>query len=111
MRLTLAGATAIVLAACGSAAQPSGPASAGPSNSPAASPASGRVSAGASSASTAASGPPKSGGNLTVGIQGGILGLDGFIWSPNNSNTIGQVYDQLITLDENLKPQPRLAES
>ncbi|MGH2363647.1 MAG: ABC transporter substrate-binding protein, partial [Chloroflexota bacterium] len=27
------------------------------------------------------------------------------------SNTIGQIYDQLLTLDEHLQPQPRLAES
>ncbi len=44
-------------------------------------------------------------------MVGDVTALDGFIWSPNNSNTIGQVHDQLITYDDKLTPQPRLAES
>lgn len=44
-------------------------------------------------------------------MVGDITGLDPFIWSPNNSNTVGQVHDQLITYDEKFTPQPRLAES
>jgi len=48
---------------------------------------------------------------MRVGMVGDITGLDPFIWSPNNSNTVGQVHDQLITYDEKFAPQPRLAES
>ncbi|MBV8087276.1 MAG: ABC transporter substrate-binding protein [Chloroflexi bacterium] len=44
-------------------------------------------------------------------MVGDITNLDGFVWSPNNSNALGQIWDQLITLDEQLTPQPRLAES
>ena len=53
----------------------------------------------------------KTGGTLRVGIVGDITSLDPFLWSPNNSNTVGQVHDQLITFDEKFNPQPRLAES
>ena len=53
----------------------------------------------------------KTGGTLRVGIVGDITSLDPFQWSPNNSNTVGQVHDQLITFDEKFNPQPRLAES
>ena len=53
----------------------------------------------------------KTGGTLRVGIVGDITGLDPFVWSPNNSNTVGEVHDQLITYDTSFSPQPRLAES
>ncbi len=44
-------------------------------------------------------------------MVGDITSLDPFVWSPNNSNTVGQVHDQLITYDDKLTPKPRLAES
>jgi peptide/nickel transport system substrate-binding protein len=53
----------------------------------------------------------KTGGTLRVGMVGDITALDPFVWSPNNSNTVGQVHDQLITYDEKFMPLPRLAES
>lgn len=108
LRLAVVGAgSALLAAACGGAAPPATSSASVPHTSSSATGSGSAQPVG----SAPASGQPKTGGKLRVGIQGDILGLDGFIWSPNNSNTIGQIYDQLITLDEQLKPQPRLAES
>lgn len=122
----LSSASAALLAACGGAATPAAPAQA-PTSAPAA----------ASKPTSAAAAPPtqpapaavatvtsatptplassatqvKTGGTLRVGIVGDITSLDPFQWSPNNSNTVGQVHDQLISFDEKFNPQPRLAES
>jgi peptide/nickel transport system substrate-binding protein len=53
----------------------------------------------------------KTGGTLRTGMVGDITTTDGIYWSPNNSSTVGMCYDALITYDDNLQPQPRLAES
>jgi peptide/nickel transport system substrate-binding protein len=54
---------------------------------------------------------PKTGGTLRTGMVGDIVTVDGILWQPNNSATVGMCYDALITYDDNLQPQPRLAES
>jgi peptide/nickel transport system substrate-binding protein len=63
-------------------------------------------------APTAATGTPvKTGGTLRTGMVGDIITTDGILWQPNNSATVGMCYDALLTYDDNLQPQPRLAES
>ena len=136
LRLVLSTASAALLAACGGAATPASPGpTVAPTTPPAAAP---KPTAGAAGAAPtvpatttsaaqptaaavptvtsatptpAASSQVKTGGTLRVGMVGDITGLDPFVWSPNNSNTVGQVHDQLITFDEKFAPQPRLAES
>jgi peptide/nickel transport system substrate-binding protein len=115
---------AALLAACAPAAAPATPeppaASAPPpaTNPPAAAaviaPAP-TISVSATSAGTAppaAMGTPvKTGGTLHTGMVGDIITTDGILWQPNNSATVGMCYDALLTYDDNLQPQPRLAES
>jgi peptide/nickel transport system substrate-binding protein len=116
--ILLSATSAALLAACGTTSQaPSTSATVAPAAAPKPTtpPASALTTSVA--APTAAAQPaqgtavPRPGGTLRVGMVGDITALDGFVWSPNNSNTIGQVWDQLITYDENFVPQPRLAES
>lgn len=120
---------AALLAACSPAAAPVGSApqpaatSAATSNPAAAGTASGSAptvavaatpppTASASTAAPAATGTPiKTGGTLRTGMVGDILTTDGILWSPNNSATVGMCYDALITYNDNLQSQPRLAES
>jgi peptide/nickel transport system substrate-binding protein len=49
------------------------------------------------------------GGTLRVGIPADIAALDGIVRGAYDS--VWLVYDRLVTYDENLKPQPMLAES
>src|SRR5262249_53781980 len=127
LRLVLSTASAALLAACSGAATPaqiSAPTSAPAANPPAAKPTTANAAptqAAVAAVPTITSVTPtpvaanasqvKPGGTLRVGIVGDITGLDPFVWSPNNSNTVGQVHDQLITYDTKFAPQPRLAES
>ncbi|MBV9578157.1 MAG: ABC transporter substrate-binding protein, partial [Chloroflexi bacterium] len=123
--LVLSTASAALLAACSGAAAPA--ASTAQPAAPAAAPQATSAGATAPTQPAAASVPTitsitptavaasasqvKTGGTLRVGIVGDITGLDPFVWSPNNSNTVGEVHDQLITYDTQFAPQPRLAES
>ncbi|HEU0169732.1 MAG TPA: ABC transporter substrate-binding protein [Chloroflexota bacterium] len=137
LRALAATASAVVLAACGSASQPA-PSSASPSAalaSPAAAtaskPAAPSAAPASAGASTAASAPaaagsaagtsaaaiakpatssaPRPGGTLRVGIPADIASLDGIVRGSYDS--VWLVYDRLVTYDEKLKPQPMLAES
>jgi len=131
LRLVLSTASAALLAACSGAATPAQISA--PTTPPAAQPTAAAGGAAAPTANAAPTQPAvaavptitsitptpvassasqvKTGGTLRVGIVGDITGLDPFVWSPNNSNTVGQVHDQLITYDTKFSPQPRLAES
>src|SRR4051794_11305492 len=119
LQLLFSTASAALLAACGSGATPAAPAptSAAPPPTAAAAPAPANSTGAAAPApapTVAVSAPAKpqqvkTGGRLRVGMVGDITALDPFVWSPNNSNTVGQVHDQLITYDEKFAPQPRLA--
>jgi peptide/nickel transport system substrate-binding protein len=138
LQLAFSSASAALLAACGAAATPAAPTVAPTSAAPAAAKptaaqAQAQATTGASTTTAPAPAPAptaagnalglqaaptpvppalaKLGGTLRIGIVGDITGLDPFLWSPNNSNTVGQVHDQLITYDEKFTPQPRLAES
>jgi hypothetical protein len=105
LQVILSSASAALLAACTNAATPSVPTTA-----PAAAPKpTAAAVATVASASAAAPTPSakdqiKTGGKLRVAMVGDITALDPFVWSPNNSNTVGQVHDQLITYDETFTP-------
>jgi peptide/nickel transport system substrate-binding protein len=123
LQLTFSSASAALLAACGAAATPSVPTAPQPAATPPAQPPpTAVVTVAAVPTSSSAIGlqaaptpvpasQVKLGGTLRIGMVGDITALDPFVWSPNNSNTIGQVHDQLVTYDEKFTPKPRLAES
>jgi len=92
-----AGAGVGLLAACG----PVTP-------SPATPPASSTQSA---PAAVSTPGQPKTGGTLRMGMVGDLTQLEGQLIIPGALDTLWQVYDRLTAYDENLKPQPMLAES
>ncbi|MBV9132290.1 MAG: ABC transporter substrate-binding protein [Chloroflexi bacterium] len=98
------GAGAALLSACAPLA---------PAAAPTAPPAT-AVSANPTAASTpaaAAQTQPKAGGRLVTGKLGDVANLDGHYWSPNGGLHVWLAYDTLARYDENLKPQPQLAES
>ncbi len=53
----------------------------------------------------------RSGGTLRVGLPSDISSLDGHVLSVAATDTIWQLYDRLTELDDQLQPQPALAES
>ncbi len=61
--------------------------------------------------STPAAGAPKRGGSLRWGQVGDIVTTDAVLSSPASNETTGEVCDELIAYSDDLKPQPRLAES
>jgi peptide/nickel transport system substrate-binding protein len=65
----------------------------------------------AAAPAAAATGQPKTGGRLTAGKLGDVANLDGHYWSPNGGLHVWLAYDTLARYDQNLKPQPQLAES
>ncbi len=126
----LLGASGVaLLAACGAPAatpKPTAPAPAAPAptatvpaTKPTAAPAPAATSAPAPAATVVAAPKPtasaqqqpKRGGVLRTGMVGDIITTDGILWQPNNSATVGMCYDVLVTYDDNMTPQPRLAES
>ena len=62
-------------------------------------------------AAAAAAGQPKAGGKLVAAKLGDVANLDGHYWSPNGGLHVWLAYDTLARYDQNLKPQPQLAES
>ena len=114
-----AGTGAVVLAACGGAAAPSVPTSAPPAapttaaaSKPAATAPAATAPAAAAAQPTAAAAPqPKTGGTLQAAKLGDVANLDGHYWSPNNGLHVWLAYDTLARYDQNVKPQPQLAES
>jgi peptide/nickel transport system substrate-binding protein len=120
--LTVFGAStgAVVLAACGQAAAPA----VAPTTAPAAAPTSKPAAAAPAAATVAATAPaaaaqpaaagtaqPKSGGTLQAAHLGDVANLDGHYWSTNGGLHVWLSYDTLARYDQNLKPQPQLAES
>src|SRR5579859_139769 len=97
-----AGGGAFVLSACGGGVAPSAVAPTAPAPAPAAT---------AAAPATAAGGQPKAGGKLTAAKLGDVANIDGHYWSPNGGLHVWLAYDTLARYDQNLKPQPQLAES
>jgi len=112
LRLLALGGGAALLAACGQAAAPAAPTSVPATT--AAKPA-GAVATTSQPAATVATtsqpaaAQPKSGGTLRWGLLGNIVTLDGHNYG--GTAHIFHVFDRLIVLDDQLKWQPRLAES
>ena len=111
---------AIVLAACDGAAAPSVPApTAASAGKPAATTpvAAAQPTTGAAQPTTAAqptaagAAQPKSGGTLQAAKLGDVANLDGHYWSPAGGLHVWLSYDTLARYDQNLEPQPQLAES
>jgi peptide/nickel transport system substrate-binding protein len=100
------GTGAALLSACAPIA-PSAPAQSAATAKPAAAT---TPVAGATPAAAAA-GQPKAGGKLVAAKLGDVANLDGHYWSPNGGLHVWLAYDTLARYDENLKPQPQLAES
>jgi hypothetical protein len=93
------GTGAVVLAACGGGAAPNtGPTAPGPASA-------------ATPATAASADQPKVGGTLTAAKLGDVANLDGHYWSPNGGLHVWMAYDTLARYDQDLKPQPQLAES
>jgi ABC-type transport system substrate-binding protein len=117
LALMLSATGASLLAACSPATSPStAPASAKPTTAPAlvgTAPAGGAANV-PTPAPAAAAKPgesPKRGGVLRWGQVGDIVTTDAVLSSPASNETTGAVCDELIAYSDDLKPQPRLAES
>jgi peptide/nickel transport system substrate-binding protein len=110
LKLVGAGTAMTLLAACQGT-----PAASGPTSVPAAQPttvplaAQPTTAAAAPNATTAAS--PKSGGTLTAMQAGDLSSVDGHYYTPGAGLSAWIVFDTLTEYDDNLKPQPALAES
>jgi peptide/nickel transport system substrate-binding protein len=119
VRLALGSASASVLAACGVGPQVPAPtavpqtkptvaAATTPAAAAAAQP--GQTSVSVSPTSPPPAQQPKSGGTLKQGYQGDPVSLDPMLKVQNDAVWLG-VFERLTHYDENLKPQPMLAES
>jgi peptide/nickel transport system substrate-binding protein len=116
LRLVLSAAGISLLAACGAPAPSAPPAATQPAAAPPATAAQSTpaapgkpAQAQAAPTSAAASGQPKRGGSLRVGVAGDVARLDGQLYS--SVNTTWMSFDRLTAYDANLIPQPMLAES
>ena len=118
-----AGSSAFLLAACGAAATPvsqaptAAPAAPAAPTPPAAAPTTAAapakptvVSVPAPTAASA-SGTPKMGGMLRTIQAGDLSSIDGHYYTTGNGLSAWIVYETLTQYDDNLKPQPSLAES
>jgi peptide/nickel transport system substrate-binding protein len=113
LRLLAIGPGSLLLAACGAAGQPAAaPTSATQLsvNTPAAPP---QPAAGGAATPEAAVGAtqPKAGGTLRALQAGDLASLDGHYYTTGNGLSIWLIYETLTQYDDNLKPQPALAES
>jgi peptide/nickel transport system substrate-binding protein len=61
-------------------------------------------------AATTTSGQPKTGGTLRMGMVGDLTQLEGQLIIPGALDTLWQIYDRLTAYDDQLQPQPMLAE-
>jgi peptide/nickel transport system substrate-binding protein len=106
-----------VLAAC--TALPSNPpatATSGAAAPPTPGPTSAAAAAKPTAAAAAAAAPtagssPRSGGTLRYATTADVASLDPYLVTTNGMETSWLVFDRLTAYDQNLKPQPRLAES
>ncbi|MBV9600415.1 MAG: ABC transporter substrate-binding protein [Chloroflexi bacterium] len=100
--LFISSASVITLAACQASA---------PTQSSATPPPAAPTTPVAAVGSTPDTGRPKQGGTLRIGIPNDIPNLDPNYSSPYGFDTVWQIYDRLTQYDDQLQPQPRLAES
>ena len=98
------------LAACGAAATPAAPPASATVTTPS-TPAAQSQPAAATPAAAGATTAPKAGGTLRALQAGDLASLDGHYYTPGNGLSIWLIYETLTQYDDNLKPQPALAES
>jgi len=122
LQLLGAGSGTLFLAACGAAATPAVPAA---TSAPAAAPTTAAVpttavaptaaqvqpAAAAPTAAASAAGAPKTGGTLRAIQAGDLSSIDGHYYTTGAGLSAWIVYETLTAYDDNLKPQPALAES
>jgi peptide/nickel transport system substrate-binding protein len=93
-------------------AQPTPAAAPQPTTAPVAAPTSAPVAQNTPVATAASAEQPKTGGTLKMGRSDDIGTLDGMFFQSNTlGSTYGTVYERLIDYDNQLQPQPMLAES
>jgi peptide/nickel transport system substrate-binding protein len=106
------GPTTLFLAACaGTAPQSAPPASVGTTAPAPASAQSAATTVAAPAAAATTTGQPKSGGTLKALQAGDLASLDGHYYTTGSGLSVWIIYDTLTAYDDNLKPQPALAES
>ncbi|MBV9324168.1 MAG: ABC transporter substrate-binding protein [Chloroflexi bacterium] len=115
LQLLGVGSGTLLLAACGAAATPVSPAptTAPPTNTgatPAAAPTTASVQVQPTAAPNAA-GTPRTGGTMRAVQAGDLASLDGHYYTPSNGLSVWIIFDTLTAYDDNLQPQPALAES
>jgi peptide/nickel transport system substrate-binding protein len=104
------GPGSVILAACGGTGQPAAPpANTTPAPSATISAASAPAPTQATSATAAVT--PRTGGNLRALQAGDLSSLDGHYYTTGNGLSAWIIYETLTVYDDNLKPQPALAES
>src|SRR4051794_17247960 len=108
--MMLTGVPVALLTACsgGTTAPPSVPTSTPPRLTPTVG---GSVAVNQPTVPAAASSAPTPGGTLRMGQPLELSSLDGHLGFTGAADTLGQVFDRLTEYDDNLVPQPRLAES
>jgi peptide/nickel transport system substrate-binding protein len=104
LRLLAVGPGTLLLAACGAAGQPAAP----PAS---ATQVSSSAPASAATPAAAAAAQPKASGTLRAIQAGDLASLDGHYYTTGNGLSIWLIYETLTQYDDNLKPQPALAES
>jgi peptide/nickel transport system substrate-binding protein len=109
LQLVGAGAGTVLLTACGAAGTPAVSTQAPPAATTSAT--SATSAGGSTSAAPTPAGSPKMGGTLRAIQAGDLASLDGHYYTPSNGLSIWLIYETLTQYDDNLKPQPALAES
>ncbi|HEX8969284.1 MAG TPA: ABC transporter substrate-binding protein [Chloroflexota bacterium] len=117
LQLLGVGSGSMLLAACAGTAPQASPTlavvAATPTRAPQAQPTTVQAQPTVQAASTSASsaGAPKPGGTLRALQAGDLASLDGHYYTTGNGLSVWIIYDTLTAYDDNLKPQPALAES
>src|SRR5579859_2056599 len=110
LQLLGAGSGGMLLAACTTAAPPANPTTVAVAT-PVAQVKPTAAAVAASTASTSPAGAPKTGGTLRALQAGDLASLDGHYYTTGNGLSAWIIYETLTAYDDNLKPQPALAES
>ena len=113
LQLLGVGSSSMLLAACTGTAPQASPTTAAVAASAAtpAPQAKPTVSVAATAASTSGTGAPKTGGTLRALQAGDLSSMDGHYYTTGNGLSLWIIYETLTVYDDNLKPQPVLAES
>jgi peptide/nickel transport system substrate-binding protein len=111
LQLLGVGPGAILLSACATAVPPASPTPPPATSAAATGVSPSQPTVAVAARATQASGAPKSGGMLRALQAGDLASLDGHYYTTGNGLSIWIIYETLTVYDDNLKPQPALAES